>query len=292
MGRKLTLSLAFGLALSSVLPVDAGSAEQAAEIFASGKAMLAKADFEGALRAFKAAAQENSSEQEYAQQYAMLRQVIKMRGDCAKERDPEQWLRTSAALRTFYHDNHLYAESLPLDKERHRLQPSAESAVLLAETQLALGQNSEAVELLGGLKEVQTSARTGLLRRLALARMGRIEEAKSPAAQPQQVPDDAGPEYFYDLARLQALTGDSKGALAALTQSFERTAPSKLEAFRVEVIECKDLSSVASTADFAQVLKTPSKVKESDCSKGAGCGKCPKKAKCGAAGPSEGEKKP
>lgn len=256
-------------------------AEPADEAFAAGKALLATADFDGALEAFRTAAKTDPENREYTQQYAMLRQVIGMRGDCAKERDAERWLKMAGALRTFYHDHHLYAEALPLDQERHRRHRSAESAVLLAETQLALGMHSEAVELLSGLTKEQTSPRTRVLHGLALARLGQIDEAKTLAEEAGQATDDAGPRYFYDLARLQALAGDSKGAFQALTRSFELTPPSQLDAFKVEVHGCKDFNALVSTADFAKALETASKVKESECSKGSGCGNCPRRAKCG-----------
>ena len=261
-------------------PAAAGPVEEAAEAFAAGRALLARADFDGALEAFKAAARTDASNQEYGQQYAMLRQVIRMRSDCSKEQDAERWLKMSGALRTFYQDHRLYAESLPLDQERSRRDRSAESAVLLAETQIALGMHSEAVELLGALQSGEAAPRTDVLHGLALARLGRVEEAKKLAASPGKVAPDVSPRYFYDLARLQALTGDTKGAFGTLARSFEQTPPSKLDAFRTEVKKCGDLAVLASAADFAKVLATASKVKESGCSKGAGCGKCPKRGGC------------
>ncbi|MBN2561871.1 MAG: hypothetical protein JXQ75_13170 [Phycisphaerae bacterium] len=284
MQHKVIMSFVVGCVVSLATPALAGSAEAAAKSFAAGKAFLSKADFDGAMGAFKAAAKADPGNQEYAQQYAMLRQVIRMRGDCRKEQDAERWLKMAGALRTFYHDHRLYSESLPLDAERHRRHRSSESAVLLAETQLALGMNSEAAEMLSVLTKEQTSPRARVLHGLALARLGRIDEAKKLAEEPRQAPDDVGPRYFYDLARLQALTRDSKSACEALTRSFELTPPSQLDAFKAEAKEHQDFGALVGTARFAKVLETASKVRESKCSKGAGCGKCPMRAKC------EGEK--
>ena len=281
MQRTVIMSLLVGCVVSVAVPALAEPAEEAAEAFATGEALLAKADFNGALQAFRTAAKTDPENREYAQQYAMLRQVIRMRRDCRKERDAERWLKMAGALRTFYHDHHLCAEALPLDQERHRRHRSAESAVLLAETQLASGMHSEAVELLSGLTKEQTSPRTRVLHGLALARQGQIDEAKMLAEEAGRATDEAEPHYFYDLARLQALVGDSKGAFQALIRSFELTPPSQLDAFKVEVQGCKDFNALVSTADFAEALETPSKVKESECSKGPGCGDCPRRAKCG-----------
>ena len=289
MQRTVIMSLLVGCVVSVAVPA---LAEPAAEAFAAGEALLAKADFKGALEAFRTAAKTDPENREYAQQYAMLRQVIRMRRDCPKEQDAERWLKMAAALRTFYHDHHLCAEALPLDQERHRRHRSAESAVLLAETQLASGMHSEAVELLSGLTKEQTSPRTRVLHGLALARQGQIDEAKMLAEEAGRATDEAEPHYFYDLARLQALVGDSKGAFQALIRSFELTPPSQLDAFKVEVQGCKDFNALVSTADFAEALETPSKVKESECSKGPGCGDCPMRAKCGHKSPKDGKNGP
>ena len=160
MKRMMIVILLIGCVALAAAPAVATPTEDAAKAVATGQALLAKADFDGALKAFKSAARTDRENQEYAQQYAMLRQVARMRRDCPKERDAEKWTKMAAALRTFYHDHDLFSEALPLDTELHRRQPSAESAVLLAETQLALGMDSQTVELLGGLNAKQTSPRT------------------------------------------------------------------------------------------------------------------------------------
>ena len=289
MQRITILSFMIGSFAVAAVPALARGDDEAARAFAAGQALLAKVDFDGALEAFKAAAQADTKSQEYAQQFAMLRQVIRMRRDCPKERDAEQWLKMAGALRTFYHDHHLYLEALPLDKECHRRSPSTESAVLLAETQLALGLHSQNVDLLSGLTRKQVSPRTKVLHGLALAHLGQIDKAKK-LTKRLRVSDDVVPRYFYDLARLRAVVGKPKGAINALTRSFELTPPSRLDTFKTEVKACEDFRGILDRTDFANALATPSKVKESGCSQGSGCGKCPSRAKCGKKA-SDGDKK-
>jgi len=280
MKRMLIAGYLIGWVLSMAGAAVAGPGEEAAAAFAAGKALLAKADFYGALERFKTAAREDADNQEYAQQYAMLRQVIRMRGDSSKERDPERWLQMAGALRTYYHDHHLYSEALPLDEECHRRRRSAESAAGLAETQLALGMHSEAIDLLTGLSEEQTSQQTTVLHALALARTGQIDAAKV-VVQKVEVKDEADPRVMYELACTRALIGDSEQALEVLTKSFELTPPSLLDSLKAQAKERADLGTIVSSAGFAEAMKTQSKVTESKCSKGPGCGNCPKRAKCG-----------
>jgi tetratricopeptide (TPR) repeat protein len=281
MQRTALVSIVVGCLVSTAKPALTKPVNEAGRAYASGKAMLLKADFDGALEAFKAAAKAAMENQEYGQQYAMLRQVTRMRRDLPKEQDAERWLKMARALRTFYYDNGLYSEALPLDRKRNRRHQSTESAVLLAETQLALGMYSQAVEMLRALPKKQNSPRTRVLHGLALTHMGNTKEAKRTAKVPWLLKDDLGPRYFYDLARLRALSGDSKKACKALTRSFELTPPSQLGSFKAKVRECDDFNTLQSTAGFVKALKTTSKIKESSCSKGTGCGKCPQRAKCG-----------
>jgi len=259
----------------------AGSAEKAAAAYADGEKLLAASDFSGALKAFKNAARADKKNQDYAQQYAMLRQVIRMRERCATEKDTERWLQMAGALRSFYTDHRLYAEALPLDRERFKRSPSSESAAMLAETLVARELDSEAVEMLTALPPKQTSSRTIALHGLALAHLDQLDKAKKVAANLQGVKGEASPAYQYDLARLCSLTSNESGAIKALTSAFEQTPPSRLVSFKTEAMKNPDLANVARTDAFASAMKTQSKVKESDCSKGPGCGKCPKKAKCG-----------
>lgn len=264
----------------SAVPALAEPAEDAARAFADGKALLNAVKFDEALQAFGTAAKADASNQEYRQAYALLRQVIRMREEIGKTQDPGQWMSMARALRAFYHDHRIYSESLPLDRRIHEEHLAPDSAAMLAETLLALGKNAEAAEMLGNVDKKETTLRTNVLLGLSLARQGRIDEAKA-VARKANVKDDAGPRVFYELACLRALTGDPKASLEALTRSLELTPTGRLDALKVEAKECKDFSAFASTADFTDVLKTQSKVKESKCSKGPGCGKCPKRAKCG-----------
>ncbi len=269
-----------GCLVSAALPALAGTREDASASFETGNALLAKADFDGALAAFKTAAMTGSGNQEYAQQYAVLRQVVQLRKACPRVRDANTWLKIAGALRAFYYDHGLYTEALPLDEERHRRLPSAESAVLLGETQLALRMHAVALETLKSLEKEHQSPRSTVLCGLALARMGQLDAAKKLAGQAKGATKETTPAYFYDLGCVKALVGDSKGAYRALTQSFERTPPSRLAALKARVKACKDLNGLAKTAEFARVLETPSKVKESQCSMGTSCGKCPMRAQC------------
>ncbi len=257
------------------------AAVDAAGAFAEGEAFLAKADFAAALNSFRTAAKNGGKNQEYAQQYAMLRQVLQMRRNCPKEKNTERWLKMAEALRTFYYEHGLHSEALPLDQERHQRHRSADSAAMLAETQLALGMDSQTVEMLGCLTPEETSPRTRVLHGLALARLGQTEMAKQAAEQPQQLSDDFGPRYFYDLARMRAAVEDTNGAINALIRSLELTPPSRLEALKTEAKKCKEFSTLVGTPGFAQAMNTPSKIDESACSQGSACGNCPQRAACG-----------
>jgi tetratricopeptide (TPR) repeat protein len=279
MHRRILASLLIGFLMFGVASAFAGPSEEAAQAFADGKALLAKADFEGALAAFKKAAKADVNNPDYKEHYAVLRQIVKLREKSANETNEQRWLEMAQAMRAFYHENGIHGEALPLDREVYRRQPGSHTVAQLAETQLALGINSETVELLSNLPKEQRTERTKVLLGLAYVRQGRTGEAASIADQ-VSVKACAGPDTFFELACLRAQVGETDGALTALTRSFESTPPSSLENRKVDARSCEDLAGLAQTPGFAAALKTESKVKESGCSGGTSCGKCPKRGGC------------
>ncbi len=280
MRRSMVLGILVCVGALVVTPVMAGPGEDSAKAFAEGEALLAKADFEGALKAFRTAAQADRENQDYRQQYGVLRQIVRLRGEIQEERTGK-WLGMARALRTYYHAHGIYGEALPIDQKIHEQRPGADSAVKLAETQLALGMTSEAVATLRSVEERDATGRTNVLLGLGLARQGEIEQAKALAKEAVLDEDEADRRAFYELAGLRALIGDTAGAFDALTRSFEHTPASQLEEVKADARACPDFAALARTIQFAKVLQTESRIKESGCSQGTGCGSCPKRASCG-----------
>ncbi len=272
--------VAIGLVVVVVFAITAAArAETAAESFAKGKQLLAKGEFATALQSFAAAARADQSNQEYSQQYAMLRRIVDLRTRLNAETKPQQWEYMVRALRAFYVNERIYTELLKLDQVIHAKLNSAESAALLAETQLALNQNAEAVKTLSAVDPSKATEMTQLLLGIAMVRDGKADQAKQIAAK-FSLPKDAGPNVIYTAARLHASTGDSAKTLQLLTACFETTLPSQLDGFKSHAKSCPEFIALASTAEFAKVLKTESKMPESKCSGGSSCAGCPMRGNC------------
>jgi len=263
----------------------AGPAEDAAKSFSQGNDLLAKADFDAALKAYATAARTDGSKNDYRQQYSLLRRVISLREALATEKNAGKWETTARALREFYHANKVYSEALSLDQQIHAKLDSAESAIMLAQSQLAADKNEDAEKLLSGLNEKKITAHSRVLLAVAMARQGKVDQAKPVLEKCLLTKDDqANPTLLFDQARAKTLVGDSDGALAALSRSLEMTRPSQLEATRLYAKNSKDFEKIAQGPGFATALKTESKVKESGCSGGASCGSCKSKGSCSQAG--------
>lgn len=280
MQRKLMTYILTSCVVLAAMPALALASAEATQSFEQGQALLVKADFEGALKAFKIAAKADSKNAEYRQTHAILRQVIRIRALMEKQKDTKKWLQMAQALRSFYHKHGIYTESLPLDRKIHKEQLTDNSAAMLAETLIALDKNGEVVELLENLGDKDTTARTDVFLGLAFAHEGDSDKAKTLAAKVDIKPD-ADREFCFALARLRARISDSSGMVEALTRSFELTPPSRLDAFKADAKTCKDLAAYAGTSGFAKALKTKSQIKESSCSGGSGCGNCAKRDGCG-----------
>ncbi len=281
--RRVLVCSLIGLVAMSAPQALAGVNEDAAKLFAEGKALVAKADFEGAQKAFAAAAKLDSEKKlEYRQQYSMLRQVMQMRESIDKEKNEQKWQAMARALRSYYHQNKVYSEALALDKKVHEKLKNGESAAALAGTQLAMGLNEDAAKVIGGLDEKSMTAEARILLGIALARQKKIDEAKAAVAKCKLAADsDSG--LYYDMACVKALVGESDEANALLTRAFELTPPSRLDAVKAHAKTDKDLASLVGSAGFEKALKTESKVKESKCSGGSSCGNCPSRGGCSSA---------
>jgi tetratricopeptide (TPR) repeat protein len=271
------LSLAIGAISLFAAPA---VADDAAQAFQEGGALLRQARFEEALVSYDRAAQLDAARQEYRDAASILRRVLQLREQLAGEQDAATWERNARALRGYYQAEQIYTASLALDRQLHERLNTAETAEMLAETQLDLGQAAEARALLEGRSDLEARPSGKLLLGIALARTGETGQAAD-IARRVSLPSNAGPEDRIRAARLQALAGDRAQALALLTAAFESTPPSRLEDFKTRVKACPDFAAVAEDGSFAKVLSTQSKVSESNCSKGAGCGACPSRTACG-----------
>ncbi len=257
----------------------ADNAQPVADYKAQAEALLAKADFDGALAVYGNAAKADTSNTECREAYAVLRRVIKMRETVAKETNPERLAAASAALRAFYLEHEIYGEALALDQKTFEREKSADAAAHLAQTQLELGQNTEAEATIAQIAADQTTFELRLLKAIAMARQGRTEEAGALLSD-IQAPENPSPGVCYNMACAYAQAGDAEAALKWLVQAFENIPPSRLEAVKARASADKDLASLTTHPGFAAALKTESKVKESGCSGGTSCGSCPSRAKC------------
>lgn len=254
-------------------------AESAREAFSQGKTLLGKADFTGALQSFAKAARQDQDNQEYVQQYAVVRQVIALRRHLDSEQDTARWEYFARGLHAFYVSEGLLHEALTLNETMHAKLNTASSAKTLAETQLALHKNEEAAATLAGLAASKQTPATRALHGLALARLGKMNEARDVAAG-IQLADDATPGMIYSVARLNAAVGSDEQALTLLTRCFESMPPSRLPGFKNHAKKTPEFASMASTTAFEKVLSTESKIHESACSGGSRCATCPMRGKC------------
>ncbi len=258
--------------------------EEAAKLFEEGKALLQKADFEGALKAFGEASKADAKNEEYRQQHNMLRRVMQIRDRLSEQKDADRWAAMARALRGYYYENGIFQEALALDRQAHERFHNAESATQLAETHLELGMNAEAVELLSALSDKEMTPGGRLLLGIGEARLGRVDDARAIADRFKETADLPG-EALFNLACLHSLLGNQEQAAELLIRCCELTPPSRLDAFKASLKKCGDLRGLVAADRFAKVMETKSKVSESKCSSGAGCGKCPNRGGCGAAKP-------
>ncbi|MHB1033056.1 MAG: hypothetical protein ACYC35_02165 [Pirellulales bacterium] len=261
--RRFLLGILIGWAYASAVAAADPSPPSAATSFALGQTLLAQDDLEGALDAFSTAARADAGNPIYRQQVAAVGHAIALRTHLDAEQDDAQWRCQARALRAFYYSQILYRQALALDQRVYRRLRTDESATWLAETQLALGMNAQAIALLETLGNKHAKTRGEVLRGIALARLGKTCEAEAIAHRPT-LPDDWGPRLLLASAQLSALVGEQGEALRLLALCFELTPPQQLDPLKESIKSCEDFGPLTTTTEFTEVLKTESKVRQAN----------------------------
>ena len=277
--RKLLKVASLGVFTAILLWSAAAWAGPAEDADARGKELLAKVDFNGAMRAFATAARADTKNQQYRRSFAKVRQVIALRDRLDKEQNPERWEYIARALLNFYTNERIYPAALELGEKMHGKLNTASSARMLGETQLAMGKNVEAEKMLAAFDPQKATVATKSLYGLALVRTGKADKAAK-IAKSLVVDENSGPQALYCAARLQAAVGNAPEAVELLRSCMENVQPSLQDGYREHGRHCEDFALLSSTDVFAKALATESKFPESKCSGGSKCAGCPNRGKC------------
>jgi tetratricopeptide (TPR) repeat protein len=262
-----------------VLAVNSMAAASPPEAYSKGLALVEQGELRDALYALADAVRGDRANQQYIQQFMLVRQALVYENALASETNPQRWLQIAQALRSFYVSVDAHAQALKLDRQIHQREASAGSAVQLAETLLALDKNADAADTLTALDEASATPATRALLGIALARQGKIDQAREVTAG-IETSADTGPGTYYCVARAHAASGDSDAALTLLTRCFETTPPSRLAALKSHAQKSPEFAPLASKPRFSEVMETASKVVESKCSGGSSCAGCPMRGQC------------
>jgi tetratricopeptide (TPR) repeat protein len=273
---------AFGFGVG-MLAAQIAIAQQAEQAYAIGNEQLTQGDLRAALKSYALAVQADRSNQQYAQQFLLVRQVLLLHQAMDTETDVQRWNQSAQALRTFYASRGMHQQALPVDEAVFAREKSANAAIQLAETRLALGDHAAAADALSGLEPERVTPGARALLAIALARQGKQEEARQVAEQ-VTVSNDAGPGTLYLVARMHGAAGEDKVSMEVLRRCFEAVPPSRLDDLKQHARTCPDFASVSATAAFAAALQTASKVAESACSGGSSCSSCPMRTQCASGG--------
>ena len=107
--------------------------------------MLAGGDLRAALKQYVAAVKLDRENQEYLQQYMLVRRAVALQDALAKETNPQQWEQMAVALRSFFSAQGLHAQALPLDRAMWERSKTADNAMQLADTLLVAGEERRGV---------------------------------------------------------------------------------------------------------------------------------------------------
>ena len=281
MRNAIRFYLAVGLLAScAAAPASTVEDDPAAQLCKQADELVKQGKLDEAMKTYASAAKTDRTNMEYRQQYALMRQVIKLRDALPKEENPVKWQTGAQGLRAFYVGNALYKDALPLDQQLHEKLNTAETAQMLAETLLNLNKNAEAAKFVAALDEEKKNAPALVaLCGIAAARLDQKDQAQATLSG-LKLPEEPNPSLLMTVARLQALLGMDAAACASLSQSLENTPETRMAEPIAYAQACPDFAAIKKSDAFAAALKTESKVKVSGCSGGSSCGSCSLKGSC------------
>lgn len=241
-----------------LLPGAAQAGDEAKALFEKGETLLKAGDLDGALQAYKEAAEKDPENKKYASKALILTRVVLAKDFVDSTGISPKWEKTAASLHTFYLHNGIYKEALALDRMVHKKLNSDTSTAFLAETLLEMNKNEEALKLLKEREKLILQNRLYL--GIALARLGRMEEARR-LEKETLLPDDTDAGNLFEAARFKTLLGNHKNALFLLTLCLEKTPKDQHERVKTFIKRCRDLKPLMESEKFKDVMVTKSKVK-------------------------------
>ena len=258
-------------------------APDAGVLHAQGKALLAQADFDGALARFLAAARAAPADKAYEQDALLLKRVVAQRQALDRPERHPRWAGIALSLHAFYLQHGLHGEAIGLGRRGVATLADAPAEDRLVEALLEAGRDAEALQQLTSKATWTRGVRHTIFYGIALARLRRFAEAAAHATAATRALDGADPLLLRDAARLPALLGQQAPTAALLVRAFEGTQATQLDALKAGVRAHPDFQRVLASEVVTKAFAATSKQKAPGCSGGSDCGSCPSRGKCGGA---------
>ncbi len=278
---SLTLLLVLGLLAGPALAADESQPESTSAV-AKAEQLLKQGKFEEARDAYLELVKADPENEELVKRALVLKRVVDLRQMVATEEISQTWERATIALHGFYLRNGLVDVALEAGKAAHEKAKSDVSASFVAEALLEKNANEEAVAWVEDLRSSLQSTQNLTYQSIALARLGRKDEARE-IQKLYGTSETKDPGLLFDTARVQSLLGESDQALASLEAAFENCPTRALPMLKDLAKSNPDLASLSRLPAFAEVMKTESKASDGGGCGGGGCGE-KKSGGCGGGG--------
>ncbi len=245
-----------------------------------GNQAIQKCEFEQASEYYKKASEAAQDNPEYKDKAMLLRNIIRIRENLAKENNIRRWANNAMSLRAFYMQEKLYSEVLNISQQIYsRFASNPVALFMLGESYILCQQYQQAVEFLSKLGESSTQT-TEVLLGIAQAKLGNKDAATTISKQLSQMPSHQ-PSYCYYAAILETLLQNPNRALQYIANGLKNTPPSQIETLKKKILESPELQTLKENPQFTTTLATESEIKESNCSGGSSCSTCPNRSGCG-----------
>ena len=225
--------------------------------YADSRRLLSVGDFDGAVKSLQLALRHDFLNTKYSGDLRALQNIVKIRKECAQEKDFLRWNVLARQLRAYYQKNRVRNELVDISLQIFDHTKLTWDAVCVINAMILAERFDDALDFAEAIDEQEANPSIQISKGYVLYAANRNVEARKLARSISldnlQTPDD-----LLRLARLQAATELPASSVKTLTRCFELTPLGRLPELKEYIVKLPEFEPLLSSPEFAKAMTTQS----------------------------------